>query len=484
MTIDRLSLISPSCDLRESYLAAMREMPEQEVNASLSYLSLKISDVKSDFQSFVNRLLRLEHSSDGGLVPAVTYWAVIDGNYVGRLSLRLFLNKMLSRMGGHVGYEVRPSERRKGYASELLRQAIDKARCFGLTRILVTCDETNIPSRRIIEKCGGEAIKPLDGEGVAPRKLRYWIPTVRPSARLREPIALTLSYLDSREARRDLERDPYWPKWDSPWWHMATLSEMGLGHRIPHSFLEFMAERLDVHYLHHFPLLESDLPAGIDPLRHILCHCALGTMVRILRENDIDILQALPWLEQWIERYHMDDGGFNCDEEAYGRPRPVSSLVSTLPMLELFFQLHMLRDMNLEKPLARGYDYLMAHRFVRSARNGGIIDDSWLLPIFPRFYKYDVLRALAFAIEYRTMTALTDNAEYLTEACEIVRRWFEGTQEVVPRLHTTDGSLLPAEEGSWRKGASTAFPLLLALAEKEEAMNFLALQWNRVQWLR
>jgi predicted acetyltransferase len=480
MTMDHLTLVPPTPDLRESYLEAMGEMADKDVNASLSYLSMKADDVQNDFTGYVDRLVRLERGGDKGLVRTMTYWGVMKGRYMGRISLRLQLNRNLSRMGGHVGYEVRPSERGRGYATEMLRRVIGEARRFGLLRILVTCDETNVPSRHIIEKCGGEAIGSIEGEGGAPWKLRYWIPTVDRSPRVEDAVAASSAFLASAEARRQIERDPYWPKWDSPWWHMLALWEMGLGHRIPPSLLEFMAERLDAHYLHHFPLVESELPPGTDPFRQILCFCAMGTMFRLLRDEEINILHLFPWLKEWIERYHMEDGGFNCDEEAYSRPRPVSSIVSTLPMLELFFQLHMLSDMDLEAPLARGYDYLMAHRLTQSIRTGACVDDSWLLPIYPRFYDYDVLRGLAFAAEYGAMTGRSEKGDTLEEARETVQGWFPQQREI--RLHTNDGTLLPDGEGPWKRGPSTSFPLLAALSGKEEALKFLAPQWKRAQW--
>ncbi len=263
-----LILHYPSCEFRESYLEAMKEMPER-ISTYLSRFSLTALEVERDFSVFVDKLSRLRRRGENGLVPNVTYWGIVDERYIGRVSLRLLLDKDLSERGGHVGYEVRPSQRGKGYATEMLRLIIDEARRFGLYSILVTCDETNAASRRIIEKCGGEKVKSFPSEGDSPMKLRYWIPVMKPAGTLKEAVEKTLSYIDSKEARHHLERDPYWLKWNSPWWHMLALSEMGLGHRIPPSLLELMAELLNSHYLHHFPLVESELPAGMDSWRKV-----------------------------------------------------------------------------------------------------------------------------------------------------------------------------------------------------------------------
>lgn len=479
----RLTLRRPSCDYRESHLEAMNELPDDRVAGYyLSHFSLTREEVEKDFPAFIDKLRRLGRKGEDGFVPNITYWGIVDGNYVGRVSLRLILNKGLLERGGHVGYEVRPSQRGKGYATEMLRLIIDESRRFGLKRLLLTCDETNAASCRIIEKCGGEKVKSFPGEGDSPIKLRYWIPTMKPEGTLKEAVESTLSYLDSKEARLHLERDPYWPKWDSPWWHMLALSEICLDHRIPSSLLELTAELMNSHYLHHFPLVESELPPGTDPFRNILCHCAMGSMVSVLLQNDIDVLDALPWISPWIERYQMDDGGFNCDEEAYTRLRPVSSLVSTLPMLELLTLLHSRALLDVEEPLARGYQYLIAHRFVRSQRSGEILDNSWLAPIFPRFYQYDILRALAFAAEYTAAAeSAIDNAGF-AEALDTVGRWFNSDRESSPRIHTRDGSLLPDGAGGWSRGPSTSFPLLQELSKPDTAMKYLAVQWNRVKW--
>jgi predicted acetyltransferase len=108
-------------------------------------------------------------------VRAVQLVADVDGEFVGRVSIRFTLNDFLALRGGHVGYAVVPAQRRKGYASEILRQALVILRAEGIKRVLVTCDEVNVGSASVIEGCGGifESIVPaLDG-GTGIR--RYWI---------------------------------------------------------------------------------------------------------------------------------------------------------------------------------------------------------------------------------------------------------------------------------------------------------------------
>jgi len=90
-----------------------------------------------------------------GRVPATFLLAEVDGAIVGRVSIRHELNDYLERFGGHIGYAVRPAHRRRGYGRAILRQSLDVARSVGLSRVLLTCDDTNAASVRIIESCGG-----------------------------------------------------------------------------------------------------------------------------------------------------------------------------------------------------------------------------------------------------------------------------------------------------------------------------------------
>ncbi|MHB8379124.1 MAG: GNAT family N-acetyltransferase [Acidimicrobiales bacterium] len=115
-------------------------------------------------------------------VRAVQLVAEADGELVGRVSVRFELNEYLATTGGHIGYAVVPAHRKKGFATEMLRQSLVVIRAEGVDRVLMTCLDGNIGSRRVIESCGGkfESVVPLeegqtlcvdDGKGVR----RYWI---------------------------------------------------------------------------------------------------------------------------------------------------------------------------------------------------------------------------------------------------------------------------------------------------------------------
>jgi predicted acetyltransferase len=106
-----------------------------------------------------------------GLVPQTTlFWAEGD-EFVGRFEIRHRLTDALYEQGGHIGYYVRPSARGQGHATAMLAAGLPMAAEMGINPALVTCDDTNVASRRVIEANGGVPIAPSGA------KLRYWVPT-------------------------------------------------------------------------------------------------------------------------------------------------------------------------------------------------------------------------------------------------------------------------------------------------------------------
>ena len=97
-----------------------------------------------------------------GKVPSLTYFYVreSDNRIVGMVNIRLALNEFLSTEGGHIGYSIRPSERRKGYAVSMLSKALKVLKVIGVKDAIVTCGKDNKASAKTIQKCGGQ----LDSE--------------------------------------------------------------------------------------------------------------------------------------------------------------------------------------------------------------------------------------------------------------------------------------------------------------------------------
>jgi predicted acetyltransferase len=111
-------------------------------------------------------------------VPSTFLFAFAGTSIVGRVSIRHALTPDLERVGGHIGYVVVPAYRRQGYATAILRQALQIARQkLGLTRVLVTCDDDNVGSIKTIEKNGGVLESIVAGPDGDKPKRRYWIAT-------------------------------------------------------------------------------------------------------------------------------------------------------------------------------------------------------------------------------------------------------------------------------------------------------------------
>lgn len=111
-----------------------------------------------------------------GRVRASQYIAIRkdDEKVIGFIQLRHTLNDNLLLVGGHIGYSVRPTERRKGYASNMLMLCLENAKELGIKRVLMTCGYSNTASERVIIKAGGElenTVTLSDGKV----KKRFWI---------------------------------------------------------------------------------------------------------------------------------------------------------------------------------------------------------------------------------------------------------------------------------------------------------------------
>lgn len=263
----------------------------------------------------------------------------------------------------------------------------------------------------------------------------------------------TVRWLGSREALAMIEDDPYWPKWDGPWWRMLLLFELGLAGRIPRDTAVALARKIDAHYLHHFP---TEPPPGVDPIAGIPCHCQLGNVYRVLHACGLDVDAELPWIRPWFLKYQLPDGGLNCDEAAYAKPTPRSSFLSTLPPLEaVLFCTERPFTPEERRFLDRGREYLVQRELCRSLSRGlAVIDESWLRPAFPRFYFYDILRGLRYVVKHalRFREALPTSA--LLETLGVL-----GAVEPVRRELASEPTRRRSG-GEWGKGPSATFGLL------------------------
>ena len=135
--------------------------------------------LKDGAESWREYLERIDDERRGvdlppGRVPATMFFAVVAGDVVGRVHIRHALTPSLLRVGGHIGYGVRPAFRRNGYATQMLRLGLEELDALGVARVLVTCDDSNVASIRTIERNRGvlQDVVPVES---GPAKRRYWI---------------------------------------------------------------------------------------------------------------------------------------------------------------------------------------------------------------------------------------------------------------------------------------------------------------------
>jgi predicted acetyltransferase len=101
---------------------------------------------------------------------------LIDGHdFIGNVSVRHTLTAKLLQEGGHIGYDIRPAKRHMGYGTKILQLVLPEVKKIGITKALITCDETNTGSKKIIEANGGIFENSVTSAPDKPQKLRYWI---------------------------------------------------------------------------------------------------------------------------------------------------------------------------------------------------------------------------------------------------------------------------------------------------------------------
>ena len=132
---------------------------------------------KNDYHDFDNYLNKLETRDPlpEGYVPDSVFFLLDEerNRLLGAVNIRHYLNDYLLKYGGHIGDGVRPSERRKGYATEMIRLALIECKKLGIDRVLITCNASNIGSKKSIIKNGGVLENIVDEDGVPLE--RYWI---------------------------------------------------------------------------------------------------------------------------------------------------------------------------------------------------------------------------------------------------------------------------------------------------------------------
>ena len=173
-------LIIPDIRYRDSYVEALRKdleeiMPSEE----------RIQEIESDFEGYrkrehdLNNPVKFPDGSKIRRVPHTELWLVSGDRFLGRISIRHKLSEHLKQIGGHIGYAVRKSERRKGYGKLMLKLTLPHAKELKLNQVLLTCKDNNTGSIKIIEGAGGVLKKPgyidTDTTGKSVLLRHYWV---------------------------------------------------------------------------------------------------------------------------------------------------------------------------------------------------------------------------------------------------------------------------------------------------------------------
>ena len=171
--MDKIILVKPDLSYADEIIKykeeSLAESPIINGSAGLDRLS-SIEDWLEELKKRSS-----EDTVPEGLVPSSTYLGVREkDNYiVGMIDIRHYLNEYLTQVGGHIGYGVRKTERNKGYAKQMLKLALEKCKELKIKKVLITCDEDNIASEKVILSVNAklEDIRNVDGEN----KKRFWI---------------------------------------------------------------------------------------------------------------------------------------------------------------------------------------------------------------------------------------------------------------------------------------------------------------------
>lgn len=165
-----MKLIKPNFNLKTEYLEMLNDW--KRANEKLVPFSLKYDT--NDFKKFIEMNEDFEIEAEDGFVCHSTFWLLNEaGKIVGTSNIRHALTDKLLIEGGHIGYGIRPSQRRKGYATKILELSLIEAKKLGIKKALITCNKDNIGSKKAILKNGGVFRKEQIVEGKL--SLSFWI---------------------------------------------------------------------------------------------------------------------------------------------------------------------------------------------------------------------------------------------------------------------------------------------------------------------
>ena len=172
--MDNLCFVLPTIEHEDDAIKYVEEFIKNESQVHGSGGLYKYVD---DYKKWLEKIKRELSYSGNEKVPANTYFVnrIKDNKIVGMVNIRHRTNDYLFVKGGYIGYSVRPTERRKGYATEILRMGLVELKNMGIEKVLLTCDQDNIGSVKTIKNNGGELENELLDVETGKMIQRYWI---------------------------------------------------------------------------------------------------------------------------------------------------------------------------------------------------------------------------------------------------------------------------------------------------------------------
>jgi len=169
-----LKLISPTSDLEEEYRRMIKDWESTGEQLVPFVLRYKHDDFPGLIQQLENEQKGIGFQHKHVMVPHSTYWLVNqENNILGVSNLRHELNENLRKVGGHIGYGIAPAQRRKGYATLILKLSLIEAKKMAIGDVLLTCHKDNISSSKSITNNGGILEEEFELDGRAMQN--YWI---------------------------------------------------------------------------------------------------------------------------------------------------------------------------------------------------------------------------------------------------------------------------------------------------------------------
>lgn len=169
-----IDLVQPELCLEEKFIEMFNDYNKNQEDV----IDRRYSRSNYDFKSYLDYLKKREKgiNLEVGHVASSEWWLLNENkDILGTVRLRYELNETNYEEGGHIGYDISPKYRRKGYGKIILKLILEKARTWGFKKVLITCDFDNVGSKNIIEHNGGKLENTIISKESGKEVLRYWI---------------------------------------------------------------------------------------------------------------------------------------------------------------------------------------------------------------------------------------------------------------------------------------------------------------------